>query len=116
MTRFIFKVCDTDLWRDAERAGIFVGAEIDLRDGYIHFSTVSQLRDTLSLHFAGRDNLVLLTVDSFKLDIVWETARSGDLFPHLYEHLPLDCVVACHHLQLTVSGNHVVPENSLCQF
>ena len=109
-------MCDTDLWRDAERAGIFVGAEIDLRDGYIHFSTASQICDTLSRHFAGRDDLVLLTIDSRELDIVWEAARSGDLFPHLYDHLPLDCVLACHHLQVSASGNHVVPENSLCQF
>jgi uncharacterized protein (DUF952 family) len=110
-TKFIYKVCDIALWQDAERAGVFTGAEIDLSDGYIHFSTASQLQDTLARHFAGRDGLVLLTVDCAPLDIKWEAARGGALFPHLYDVLPLDCVVAQHHLQLSASGDHILPEN-----
>jgi uncharacterized protein (DUF952 family) len=109
--KFVYKVCDIALWHDAERAGVFTGAEIDLSDGYIHFSTASQLQDTLARHFAGRDGLVLLTVDCASLDIVWEAARGGALFPHLYDVLPFDCVVAQHHLQLSASGDHILPEN-----
>ncbi|MGB2036396.1 MAG: DUF952 domain-containing protein, partial [Candidatus Puniceispirillaceae bacterium] len=93
----------------------FIGAEIDLQDGYIHFSTASQLRDTLSRHFAGRDNLVLLKIEISQLDIIWETARNGDLFPHLYDHLPLNSVVAEHHLGLSADGDHIVPEAFLYQ-
>ena len=92
--RFIYKVCDSGLWEDAKQAGKFIGAEIDLQDGYIHFSTARQLRDTLLRHFAGRDNLVLLKIEISQLDIIWEDARNGDLFPHLYDHLPLNSVVA----------------------
>lgn len=110
-TKFIYKVCDIALWQDAERVGVFTGAEIDLSDGYIHFSTASQLQDTLARHFAGRDGLVLLIIDCAPLDIVWEAARGGALFPHLYDVLPLDCVVAQHHLQLSASGDHILPEN-----
>ena len=110
-TKFIYKVCDIALWQDAERAGVFTGAEIDLSDGYIHFSTAGQLQDTLARHFAGRDGLVLLTVDCAPLDIKWDAARGGALFPHLYDVLPFDCVVAQHHLQLSASGDHILPEN-----
>ena len=113
-TKIIYKVCDIALWQDAERAGIFTGAEIDLSDGYIHFSTISQLQDTLARHFTGRDGLVLLTVDCVRLDIKWEAARGGALFPHLYDVLPLNCVVAQHHLQLSASGDHILPENVIC--
>ena len=113
--KFIYNVCDIALWQDAERDGVFTGAEIDLWDGYIHFSTASQLQDTLARHFAGRDGLVLLTVDCAPLDIVWEAARGGALFPHLYDVLPLDCVVAQHHLQLSASGDHILPENVFSQ-
>lgn len=109
--RFVYKVCDIGLWQDAEKAGVFTGAEIDLSDGYIHFSTASQLQDTLARHFAGRGGLVLLTVDCERLDIVWEAARGGALFPHLYDDLPPDCVVAQHHLQLSANGDHILPEN-----
>ena len=38
-------------------------------------------------------------------------ARGGALFPHLYDVLPLDCVVAQHHLHLSASGDHILPEN-----
>ena len=113
--RFIYKVCDSGLWEDAKQAGKFIGAEIDLQDGYIHFSTASQLRDTLFRHFAGRDDLVLLKIEISQLDITWETARNGDLFPHLYDHLPLNSVVAEHHLGLSADGDHIVPEAFLYQ-
>ena len=113
--RFIYKVCESGLWEDAKQVGKFIGAEIDLQDGYIHFSTASQLRDTLNRHFAGRDGLVLLKIEISQLDIIWETARNGDLFPHLYEHLPLNSVVAEHHLDLSADGDHIVPEACLYQ-
>ena len=112
--KFIYKVCDIGLWQEAEMDGVFAGAGIDQSDGYIHFSTASQLQDTLARHFAGRDGLVLLTVDCAQLDIKWEAARGGALFPHLYDVLPLNYVVAQHHLQLSVSGDHVLPENLIC--
>ena len=111
----IFKVCDIDLWQDAKRAGVFEGAEIDLVDGYIHFSTASQLPDTLVHHFGGRDDLVLLAIDTTQLNIVWEPARGGDLFPHLYDNLPLSCIVDCQRLQLSVNGTHIIPEKFLYQ-
>ena len=113
--RFIYKVCDSGLWEDAKQVGKFIGAEIDLRDGYIHFSTASQLHDTLVRHFAGRNGLVLLKIEISQLDIIWETARNGDLFPHLYDHLPLRSVVAEHHLNLSADGYHIVPMACLCQ-
>ena len=110
---FIYKVCDSGLWKDAKQTGKFIGAEIDLKDGYIHFSSASQLRDTLARHFAGRDDLVLLKIEISQLDIVWESARNGDLFPYLYDHLPLNKVVAEHHLCLSADGDHIVPEACL---
>ena len=111
--KFIYKVCDNALWDVAKRAGKFIGAEIDLQDGYIHFSTASQLRDTLARHFAGRDDLILLKIDISQLGIIWESARHGELFPHLYGHLPLESVVAEYQLGVSTDGVHILPEASL---
>ena len=111
--RFIYKVCDSGLWEDAKQAGKFIGAEIDLQVGYIHFSTASQLLDTLARHFAGRNDLVLLKIDISQLGIIWESARHGDLFPHLYGQLPLDSIVAEYQLRVSADGDHIVPEASL---
>ena len=113
--RFIYKVCERVFWENTKRVGKFIGAEIDLQDGYIHFSTACQLRDTLGRHFAGRDGLILLKIEISQLNIIWETARNGDLFPHLYDHLPLNSVVEEHHLDLSADGNHIVPEACLYQ-
>ena len=113
--RFIYKVCDSVLWEDAKQAGKFIGAEIDLQDGFIHFSTAGQLRDTLARHFVSRDGLVLLKIEISQLDIIWETARNGDLFPHLYDHLPVTSVVAEHRLDLSTDGYHILPAACLCQ-
>ena len=52
------------LWREAERAGAFTGAPVDLADGFIHFSTAAQVTETAARHFAGQRDLVLVAVDA----------------------------------------------------
>ena len=105
----IYKICDADLWGLAEKLGWFTGAEIDVNDGFIHFSTADQLAETLRLHFAGRDGLCLITVNASLLDIQWEPARGGDLFPHLYADLPLSAVRSVDPLPLGSDGLHQLP-------
>ena len=111
---YIYKICDGNLWNAAQLAGVFTGAEIDLKDGYIHFSTADQLAETLALHFTGRQGLQLLAVDPDYLDaqgleVKWEAARSGDLFPHLYADLPLAAVVSVTPLLLDQNDSHTLP-------
>ena len=98
----IYKILRRDAWRTAEAAGTFTGAAIDLRDGYIHFSTASQARDTARLHFQGQADLVVLEVDATPLGaaLVWEPSRGGALFPHLYGDLAAQHVVAVHEAPL----------------
>ena len=105
----IYKICKVDLWKKARAEGQFIGAEIDLRDGFIHFSTAEQLEETLHLHFEGVENLLLLTIDESRLDVKWEPARTGTLFPHLYDILPLSAVLAIHQLLLDDDGHHILP-------
>ena len=105
----IFKICDVDLWEKAKAEGQFMGAEIDLKDGFIHFSTAEQLGETLALHFEGIENLLLLTIDGCRLDLKWEPARNGNLFPHLYDILPLSTVLRTNPLLLDDDGRHILP-------
>lgn len=92
----IYKVCARKLWESARQKNVFVGADVDLKDGFIHFSAAHQLRETLRKHFVGRTDLVLLTVDDSQLgaELRWEPSRGGDLFPHLYGPLSPDAVVS----------------------
>jgi uncharacterized protein (DUF952 family) len=84
--RVVYKIIDVDAWREAEAAGVFKGAAIDLKDGYIHLSTASQLKETARLHFAGAAHLLLVAIDEKVVseNLKWEASRGGHLFPHVY--------------------------------
>lgn len=109
----IYKICSRELWDAAKRRGIFEGAPVDLADGFIHFSTPAQVRETAAKHFAGQDDLVLVAVDDEALGpaLIYEPSRGGALFPHLYEPLLLDAVASVEPLRLGADGRHVFPED-----
>lgn len=108
----IYKIAPRALWSQAETVGVFAGAPIDIADGYIHFSTAQQAKETAAKHFAGQDNLVLAAIDPAKLGerVRWEPSRGGQLFPHLYAALPLDAVVWVKDLPLGADGIHTFPD------
>jgi uncharacterized protein (DUF952 family) len=110
--RLIFKIVPEDLWQEAEALGVFKGAPVDLADGYIHFSTADQARETAARHFAGQDRLLLAAFDADALgsDLKWEPSRGGDLFPHLYADLPTSLAVWVRPLPLGADGTHVFPD------
>lgn len=91
-----YKVLTASEMEALEREGTFAGAVADREDGFIHLSTAEQLPGTLDKHFAGRDDLHIVTVDLAVLGeaIRWEPARGGALFPHLYGPLPLSAALA----------------------
>ena len=82
----IYKIFRRPQWTAAEAAGRFEGSPDDLRDGFIHFSTQSQLPGTIAKFFAGDTDLIIAAVeaDTFGDDLRWETSRDGQPFPHLY--------------------------------
>ena len=112
MPTTIYKICESRLWREAERAGVFRGAGVDERDGFIHFSTAAQARETAARHFAGAADLVLVAVaaDALGGALKWEVSRGGDLFPHLYGVLPLAAVRWAKPLPLGGDQQHLFPE------
>jgi len=108
----LFKIVPVGLWRSAEQAGVFRGSEVDLKDGFIHFSTAAQAEETAARHFAGQTDLLLVTVDGDRLGtaLKWEPSRGGALFPHLYGELPLSIVTSVVPLPLGPDGRHRFPE------
>jgi uncharacterized protein (DUF952 family) len=108
----IYKICERPQWRTAEAAGRFRGSAVDERDGFIHFSTGSQLAKTASKHFAEASDLMLGAVDTAALgaELKWERSRGGDLFPHLYAALPLNAVRWARRLPDEIDGRRPLPE------
>jgi uncharacterized protein (DUF952 family) len=107
----VYKIVSEALWSQAMAAGVFKGAEIDLKDGYIHLSSESQVEETARLHFAGQENLLLVAfnADVFGESLKWEASRGGALFPHVYG--TLDPAAADWAKPLTWNGKaHDFPE------
>ena len=113
MPTLIYKIVPAALWRAAEAEGAFRGAPVDLADGFIHFSTAGQVRETAARHFAGQDDLLLVAIDAEALGsaLVWEPSRGGDLFPHLYGVLALATVRSVVPLPLGPEGRHQFPDD-----
>ena len=109
----IYHMCQEDEWRAAEVSGRYTGSSQDVADGFLHFSTAAQLRESAAKHRAGQTDLVLLTVDPSSLGsaLKWEAARGGQLFPHLYGDLHLDALTRCDPLPLSPDGVHIFPKH-----
>ena len=108
----IYKIASRSEWAEAEARGRFDGAAVDVADGFIHFSDATQVAETAARHFAGRTDLVLVSVDAAALGaaLKWEPSRGGALFPHLHAALPLAAVTGVRPLPLGADGRHRFPE------
>ena len=106
----IYKISTKALWREAENTGVFTGAPVDVADGFVHFSTAEQVKETAARHFAGQSDLLLVAIDDRKLGpaLKYEPSR-GALFPHLYAPLDLSAVVWVKSLPLGADGAHEFP-------
>lgn len=110
----IYKIFRDAEWRDLEARGETDGAPVDLADGFVHFSTAAQVRETAAKHFAGEAELWVLGVDASALGdaLRWEPSRGGEDFPHLYRPLRLADVAWAKPLPLddAAGGAHVFPD------
>jgi uncharacterized protein (DUF952 family) len=107
----IFKILDRSEWEAAAATGEYKGSAVDCADGFIHFSTAMQMRETAAKHFAGQTDLVLAAFDDSTLGpkLIYETSRGGALFPHLYGTLETRLAVLVVPLPLNEDGSHLFP-------
>jgi uncharacterized protein (DUF952 family) len=110
--RRIYKICPGSAWREAERQGVYRGSADDARDGFIHFSTASQVAETARKHFFGQTELLLIVVDADRLGeaLRWERSRNDEMFPHLYGDLDLRAVLEMLDMHTRSDGTHDIPE------
>lgn len=108
MSQVAYKLVDRAEWAAALAVGAYAGSAVDQADGYIHMSSSDQLAETARRHYAGREDLVLVTVDLRPLDetLKWEASRGGALFPHLYA--PLATAFALDQRGLSVDAEGVM--------
>ena len=110
--KYIFKIIDVNEWQKVREIGAYSGSSKDIEDGFIHFSGEDQVKGTLEKHYSKQENLVLLKVETLKLDhLIWEQASDGNMFPHLYSLLDLSNVVDEFEITLDSNGIHELTDN-----
>lgn len=103
----IYKILRENEWAALQAQGETDGSSADVADGYVHFSTAAQLPGTLAKHYAGEGPLHLLACDPDILGdkLVWEPARGGNLFPHLYRKFTVADIQWSRLVELTADGH-----------
>jgi len=110
--KFIYKICSKSELEEAKTKNKFEGSKKDLEDGFIHFSGEDQVEGTLKKYYTDQKELVLLKIDTLKLDhLIWEQASDGNMFPHLYSSLNLSSVIDEYELTFDEDGLHKLPAN-----
>jgi len=107
MSDMIIKILRPGEWLQAEHADYFDGAPVDHEDGYIHFSTATQVAETAARYFSDEPVIHVLAIDPSRLpevELKWEPSRGGELFPHLYGRLPMAAVARVWHLKASADG------------
>ena len=110
--KFIYKICTKSEWLEIKDKDQLIGSKKDLEDGYIHFSEEDQVRETFKKFYTNQKDLILLKVDTSKLEhLLWEQASDGNMFPHLYSSLDISNVVDEFEITLSDDGSHNLPAN-----
>lgn len=109
----IYKILRGSEWAALLHDGETAGAPVDLADGFVHFSTASQLLETAERHFADESGLLVLKVDDARLGdaLRWEPSRGGQLFPHLYRPLRLTDLAWVRPMG-RADGRHALPDGA----
>jgi uncharacterized protein (DUF952 family) len=101
-----------DQWDRARFAGAYRGDTLDT-EGFIHCATPEQVFRVANRLFRGQRNLVLLCIDSAKVQatIQYDTVDSGERFPHIYGPLNTDAVTRTVILQPGQDGRFELPDD-----
>ena len=102
----VYKILTASQWTTFRSTGKFTGSPVDLKDGFIHFSTAQQVTETATKHFLGQQGLWLIAVQENPLQShwKWEISRNGALFPHLYGMLALEDVLSAQPVKTGNDG------------
>lgn len=109
----IFKIVPRTEWEAS--SGDYHGSAHDRADGFLHFSTATQLPETLRRYYAGQDDLILVAADAQALGAVlkWEYSSSrGENFPHLYAPLSRGTMKWARPLRRNPDGSFILPPDT----
>ena len=91
----LLHIAERGAWAAAQRSGRYSPPSLE-SEGFVHCSTPEQVGATGRRYYAGRTDLVLLSIDPERaaVPLEWEPGPTGELFPHLYGPIPAAAVTA----------------------
>jgi len=93
----LYRIAEMRDWEAAQASGYFASAGLTA-EGFIHCCTAQQLASVANRYYQGQEALLLLEIDETQVHapITWEDlTNAGQLFPHVYGHIPLAAVTRC---------------------
>ncbi|MEL6438599.1 MAG: DUF952 domain-containing protein [Cyanobacteria bacterium J06621_8] len=112
MSNRVWHITTLAEWQAAQAAGFYQSANFT-QEGFIHCSYSHQLLTVANRFFHGQDGLVVLLIDSTKIErmLVNENLEGGvELFPHLYGVLPNNAVSKAITLSCNPDGSFNLPQ------
>lgn len=91
----IYHIATTADWGAAQQTGEYEHPTLKA-EGYIHCSLENQVAGVLERYFAGRTDLVKLSIDTDKLKsrYVFDWSQTNaDTYPHVYGPINIDAVI-----------------------
>ncbi len=90
----IYHIAEESVWEACKSLNRYVPDEFQ-SEGFIHCSKLSQVEKTANNYYQGREDLVLLVIDTKKLetDVRYENLVGGEeQFPHVYGAIPKSAI------------------------
>ena len=96
----IYHITTHGAWQQAQIDGQYTAPSLQ-SEGFIHCSQQEQLPEVLLRYFAGKTDLVRLSIDPAKLKsrLIYEWSPSlAQTFPHIYGPINTDAVVSTENI------------------
>lgn len=110
--RLILHITSKAAWAKAQRNGFYSAPSL-ASEGFIHCSTPSQVVATAERFYAGQHGLVLLVIDSERVqaEVKFEagTDKPDESFPHIYGTINLDAVTRVLDFEPDSAGCWTLP-------
>lgn len=117
----IYHITPRDQWQAAQAAGAYRTESLD-KEGFTHCSTAAQILRTANKFYKGQTGLVLLGIDTDKVqaEVRFEPPinpqthlpepDATEYFPHIYGALNTDAVIKVVDFPAHADGSFTLPE------
>jgi uncharacterized protein (DUF952 family) len=123
---YLFHIASRSQWEDARHREAYRAATLE-SEGFIHCSTIHQVLPVADALFRGRQDLVLLLIDSSKVlaPLVYDAGapvggtsvgETSERYPHLYGPLNREAILDVYDLLPDAHGKFALPQEVLGRY